>query len=58
MVSQSFIGSSSQTNVEFKYKPNAYMNEQVVFNFKLRGKETGIVSDELTLTANAFIKAV
>jgi len=55
VVSQSFVGLSSQTNVEFKYKTNVNLSAQTVFKFKLRGKETGVVSDELTLTANAFV---
>lgn len=52
-VSQSFVG--SQTNVEFSYKANVNITSDLTFTFKLRGRETGIVSDQLTISAGAFV---
>lgn len=47
----------NQTNVEFNYKQNVNITSDTVFTFKLRGNETGIISDTLTLSAVAFTGA-
>jgi len=49
---QTIIG--DQTNIEVSYKSNVNLSTDTVFTIILEGMETGIQSDEITLTAYAY----
>jgi len=54
-ISQSFVGSEGQTNIQFSYRMNANLSESLTFKFKIRGKETGILSDEISLVVEPYV---